>query len=55
MTTVVERIGAYTVTEEFTGHDDPWFVARCDHHWVGEAPTKEGAHEIVCQHARGEG
>lgn len=42
----------YTVTRELTGHNEPWWVARFEHHWVGEAPTEEGAKELALQHKR---
>lgn len=56
MTTVTKiEDERYTVTPELTGHDNRWFVARFEHHWVGEAPTEAGAWDIACQHARGRG
>lgn len=55
--TTVTRIEdeRYTVTPELTGHESRWFVARFEHHWVGESPTEEGAWDIASKHARGEG
>lgn len=45
----------YSVTQEFTGHECRWYVARFKGHWIGEATTEERAWELARNAAKGRG
>lgn len=42
----------YSVALEYTGHQCPYYVARFNKHWIGEATTEERAWFLARRNAR---